>query len=226
MTTLASRRSPRRAAWLALLVVAVLPFIAGGCGAEASDRTAAGGAAAGGLNGRVTEDPGPRPDFVLRDMRGGTFDFRSETEGALTLLFFGYTHCPDVCPIHMSSIAEVKRDLGAEFGRRMRVVFVTVDPARDTPDRLRSWLGGFDPDFVGLYGDAALVDEIQVGLGLPPAVVPDTSAPDYEVGHSAPVIAFPPSDGVRVSYPFGTRQADWRQDLPRLADLDGSAGAP
>jgi protein SCO1/2 len=215
----------RRSGLSALAIGLAALLVVAGCGAEAADRAGDGNDRAG-LRGRVTEDPGPRPDFVLDDMRGGTFDFRARTDGYLTLLFFGYTHCPDVCPIHMSSIAEVKRDLGAEFGRRTRVVFVTVDPRRDTPERLRSWLGGFDPDFIGLYGDPQVIDRVQLTLGLPPAVVPDTSASDYEVGHAAPVIAFPATDSIRVAYPFGTRQADWLHDLALLFDPDGSADAP
>lgn len=180
-----------------------------------------------GFRGRVVKDAGPRPDFVLNDARGGTFDFREETEGHLALLFFGYTHCPDVCPIHMSSIAEVKRDLGLEFGRNTKVVFVTVDPARDTPERIVSWLEGFDPAFIGLYGEPARVDSIQLALGLPPAMVPEAgeagaARADYDVGHASAVVAFPPGDSIRVMFPHGTRQADWRHDLEALAALDGA----
>lgn len=207
-------------------LLAVLLVAAGavaGCRMDAPERGAAREREAEtGFRGRVQADPAPRPDFVLNDARGGTFDFRAETDGYLTLLFFGYTHCPDVCPIHMSSIAAVKRDLGTEFGRHTKVVFVTVDPKRDTPERLVSWLGNFDPDFVGLYGDPATIDSLQVRLGLPPAVVPDTAAEDYVVGHGSPVIAWPANDSVRVDFPFGTRQEDWRHDLEKLAALDGS----
>ena len=164
------------------------------------------------------EDPAPRPDFVLSDARGGTFDFREETEGYLTLLFFGYTHCPDVCPIHMSSIAAVKRGSGGRVRRATRRSCSSPStPTRDTPERLVSWLGNFDPDFIGLYGDPAEIDSIQVRLGLPPAVVPDTSAADYVVGHGSPVVAWPADDRVRVDFPFGTRQEDWRHDLRKLA---------
>lgn len=191
-----------------------------GCQMEASERAEARAReAASGFRGRVIEGAGPRPDFVLNDARGGTFDFRAETEGRIALLFFGYTHCPDVCPIHMSSIAEVKRDLGAEFERRIEVVFVTVDPARDTPERLTTWLSGFDPAFIGLYGDRATVDSIQLGLGLPPAMLPDTTAETYDVGHGSPVVGWPAGDEVRVMFPFGTRQEDWRHDLQELAQM-------
>lgn len=207
----------------------LLPVGVGACRMEAPEREEAGRRAQEtGFRGRVIENPGPRPDFVLNDARGGTFDFREETEDRLALLFFGYTHCPDVCPIHMSSIAEVKRDLGHEFGRNTSVVFVTVDPARDTPERLVSWLGGFDPEFVGLYGDSARIDSIQLALGLPPAMVPEAGAADaagdaaYDVGHASAVVAFPPGDSIRVMFPHGTRQEDWRHDLAALAALGGS----
>ncbi|MGD8494994.1 MAG: SCO family protein [Gemmatimonadales bacterium] len=215
----------KRATPFAFLVVPVgalvIASLVTGCRMDAPERgEAREREAETGFRGRVHADPAPRPDFVLQDARGGTFDFREQTDGYLTLLFFGYTHCPDVCPIHMSSIAAVKRDLGEEFARHTKVIFVTVDPARDTPERLVSWLGNFDREFIGLYGDPAQIDSIQVGLGLPPAVVPDSSADDYVVGHGSPVIAWPADDRVRVDFPFGTRQEDWRHDLAKLAGGD------
>ncbi len=227
------------------LVLAGLVLLLAGAGAcrfESPERgEASRRAEETGFRGRVVENPGARPDFTLNDARGGTFDFREETEGRLALLFFGYTHCPDVCPIHMSSIAEVKRDLGLEFGRNVSVIFVTVDPARDTPERLVSWLGGFDPDFVGLYGDPVKIDSIQLALGLPPAMVPGPAdeaasgaeagsgsaveAAAYDVGHASAVVAFPPDDSIRVMFPHGTRQEDWRHDLAALAALGGPGGS-
>ena len=217
-----AKRRDRPDPALLLAAVGFLAFVPG-CRMEAPERAEARQRAEEtGFRGRVVQDPGPRPDFVLSDARGGTFDFREQTRGHVALLFFGYTHCPDICPIHMSSIAEVKRDLGSEIARDLKVVFVTVDPARDTPERIVSWLEGFDPEFVGLYGDPAVVDSTQMDLGLPPAMVPDTADPDYLVGHGSPVLAWPVGDGVRVSFPQGTRQADWRHDLETLAAYDGS----
>jgi len=203
-----------------MAVMAVLSVLSMGCSMEASERAdAAAREADTGLRGMVMSDPPARPDFVLADARGGEFDFAAETDGYLTLLFFGYTYCPDVCPIHMSSIAEVRRDLGNDLASRIKVVFVTVDPERDTPERLRSWLGAFDDEFIGLYGPKEEVDAIQMGLGLPPAMIPDVTADDYQVGHGSPVLAFSADDGLFVRYPFGTRQEDWRHDLRILAGL-------
>lgn len=203
-----------------LLVLTVcVAVLATACRVEAPERSQAEERAQStGYRGILLPDADARPDFVLTDMNGQTFDFREETEGKLALLFFGYTYCPDVCPVHMASIAAVKRDLSVDEQRRMQVVFVTADPRRDTPERLVSWLGNFDPEFVGLRGTEAEVDSIMLGLALPAAIRDTAAGPDYAVGHASQVIAFPPGDGFRVIYPFGTRQADWKHDLVRLLD--------
>lgn len=204
---------------IALSTIVVAAALAGGCRIEAPERADAEAREnETGYRGILIPDSGPRPDFVLDDVNGEPFDFLAETENQLVLLFFGYTYCPDVCPVHMASIAAVKRDLPVGDQRRMRVIFVTADPRRDTPGRLREWLANFDPDFIGLRGTEARVDSIMVGLQLPAAIRDTASGPDYLVGHASQVIAFPPGRDFRVVYPFGTRQADWRHDLPKLLD--------
>lgn len=167
--------------------------------------------------GRMLDEPLPRPDFVLTDTGGEPFDFRAETAGYVTLLFFGYTHCPDVCPVHMANLAEVLRDLPFEVSSRIRVAFVTTDPARDTPERLREWLGAMHPGFIGLTGSRAEIRAVEELLGLAPSVVEESADPaDYFVGHAARVLAFGADGPARLAYPWGTRQRDWLRDLPRL----------
>ncbi len=210
-------RFPITTRGVALAAASWLGAVAGGCGVEAPERSEAEERARRtGYRGILLEDAGPRPDFVLTDTEGEAFDFGAETEDRLVLLFFGYTFCPDICPVHMAGLAAVRRDLAAEDQRRMQVIFVTADPLRDTPERLRSWLDSFDPDFVGLRGTEAEVDSIMLGLGLPPAMRDTAAGPDYGVGHASQVIAFPVRGAFRVVYPFGTRQADWLHDLPKL----------
>ena len=210
------RRNTRRSLSLLALALTVVVLPAA-CRVEAPERSEAEARAREtGYRGILLPNAGPRPDFTLTDMNGEVFDFRAETEGKLALLFFGYTYCPDVCPVHMASLAAVKRDLSVDEQRRMRVIFVTADPKRDTPERLRTWLGNFDVDFVGLRGSEAEVDSLMLRLALPAAIRDTAAGPDYVVGHASQVIAFPPEDGFRVIYPFGTRQADWKHDLARL----------
>ncbi len=169
------------------------------------------------LRGTPYDEPLEKPDFVLASSSEEPFSFREDTEGFVTLLFFGYTHCPDVCPIHTANIAAVLSTLPPRVANRVKVVMVSTDPERDTPERLRQWLDNFNPSFVGLRGTLDEVNEIQQGLGLPPASMYGEGE-DYSLGHSARVIAFTLDNRAHVSYPFGIRQTDWAHDLPELVE--------
>ena len=199
-----------------LLPVALL---LAGCGAGPGERASAEPARPL-LRGTLLTPSWEKPDFTLTDTEGDLFDFRPRTDGFVTLLFFGYTHCPDVCPIHMANIAAVLRDLDYAERSRIRVVFVTTDPERDTPDVMRAWLDRFDRSFIGLRGTKTEVDAIQAALHLPAAIrQPSRPGPlpgAYAVGHAAQVIAFTADGRARAVYPFGTRQSDWAHDLPKL----------
>ncbi|MFN8580421.1 MAG: SCO family protein [Gemmatimonadaceae bacterium] len=106
-----------------------------------------------GFRGVSLSNPITKPSFVLTGTNGQPWDFARETEGKVALLFFGYTHCPDVCPLHMANIAAVLKKMPFEQRDLIRVVFVTTDPARDTPERLKEWLGAIDPTFGPTLGD-------------------------------------------------------------------------
>jgi protein SCO1/2 len=215
--------APRRYLSCVPLQSRVLPILAlafasavlslSGCGVSAE-----GGGAA--YRGAMLAHAIPRPGFTLTDTHGQPFDFRAKTDDTVTLLFFGYLNCPDVCPVHMTNIASVMRGLPFDVTRKMRVVFITTDPERDTPEKLQAWLGNFDPSFIGLRGTPEQVKAIEKSVNVAPAAAaePDSSG-SYEVGHAAQVIAFTPDDSAHVVYPFGTRQADWVHDLPLLAQV-------
>jgi protein SCO1/2 len=219
---------PRPRLVAALVAVATILL---GLGALAASRsgddagTAVGADEEAGWHGALLAEPQPRPTFTLTDTSGASYDFAAETSGRLTLLFFGYTSCPDVCPIHMATLSAALEQPGMPDPI---VVFVTTDPARDTPERLRSWLDNFGTDFVGLTGtpeqiaaaeDAAGVARSMIAAadGSPPAPGSD----DYEVGHAAQIIAYTPDDLTHVQYPFGVRRQDWQADLPRLLETWG-----
>lgn len=167
-----------------------------------------------------TEMPaaGSAANFVLTDTHSLPYDFLDKTRGTVAMLFFGFTNCPDVCPVHMANLASVLDQLPTQISRRVTVVFVTVDPERDTPERIREWLDGFDRDFIGLTGDTAQVREIQLGLGLPPAVVRRDEHGIADVGHAAHVMVFSRERDRRWVYAFGTRQSDWARDIPLLVE--------
>jgi protein SCO1/2 len=167
-----------------------------------------------GLAGPQINPPIAKPDFTLTATDGRPYDFRKETEGYVALLFFGYTHCPDVCPVHLANIAAALSRLGPEVNNAVKVVFVTTDPARDTPQVVRAWLDKFDRRFVGLTGDTLAILAAMRQLHMsPPQREPGPTDSTYTIGHSAFVIAFTRDDLAHVIYPFGIRQADWAKDL-------------
>lgn len=176
------------------------------------------------------EEPPPRPEVTLTDTEGEPFHLRRQTRGYVTLLFFGYTHCPDVCPVQLANLSAVLHDLTPSLRQQIRVVFVTVDPERDTRSRLREWLRRFDAQIVGLRGSRAKVDSVQRSLGMTPAALQrsrTTPSGGYTVGHSSQFLAFTKQGPARLAYPSGTRQADWAHDLPRLATRGWpGAGSP
>jgi protein SCO1/2 len=160
-----------------------------------------------------------KPDFKLTTTSNQPYDFVTATHGVLTLLYFGYTHCPDVCPVHMANIAAVLQKMSSEQRSHVRVVFVTTDPERDTAAQLRQWLDTFDPTFIGLRGDTAEVNRVAAVLNLPAASRDGEGAGDsasYGVSHFGAVLAFTPDDSLRLLYPFGVRQQDLAHDLPLL----------
>jgi protein SCO1/2 len=135
------------------------------------------------------------------------------------LLYFGYTHCPDVCPTHMANIAGALQQLPPTVDSHIKVVFVTTDPARDTPAVLRTWLDHFDPSFVGLTGTMAQIQAAAAASGLPPSIIDTTDRlPDgsYSVEHAAEVDAFTSDNLDHVVYPSGYTEKDWVNDLPKL----------
>jgi protein SCO1/2 len=125
-----------------------------------------------------------------------------------------------MCPLQMHMIADALRKLPPATAAQFKVVFVTTDPGRDTPQVLRSFLDHFDRRFIGLTGTEEAIDAAQVAANLPVAkkgaVRPDGNH-NYEVGHSAFVLAYTKDDLAHVIYPVGLKQEDWLNDLPLLA---------
>ena len=179
------------------------------------------------LRGTPMEPAIAKPTFTWPTADGRQYDFRKETDGDLALIFFGYTHCPDICPVHMSNIAAVLNRMSGTDARRVHVLFVTTDPARDTDERLREWLGAIDKRIVGLRPSVDEAIRVQSELGIQPAML---SVPkpghegNYDVGHGAHVIAFAPDNLGHSAYAAGTRQTDWANDIPILLRMKPAAG--
>lgn len=200
----------------ALALAHVMVGVAGsGCGGGSAE-TPLDRVRESGFRGITLEVPTPKVDFTLTDTEGRPFHFLAETEGYITLLFFGYTYCPDICPVHLANLAAVLKEMPWDVRSRIRLVFVSTDPDRDTPERIREWLDAFDRSFIGLRGEIDEVNRIQASFGLPPAQVQGGDSTNYIIGHASQILAFGTDNLARLAYPFGTRQADWSHDLPRL----------
>jgi protein SCO1/2 len=169
-------------------------------------------------SGGLVSPPLPKPKFILTDTSGSPFDFAVKTQGFTTLLYFGYTHCPDMCPVEMSTIAQALKKIPPASVDQFKIVFVTTDPERDSPQVLRAWLDHFDKRFIGLTGSQAAIDAAQIAANLAPAKKSAVRADGaYEVGHAAFVLAYTKDNLAHVIYPGGVKEEDWAHDLPLLA---------
>ncbi|MFG2239082.1 SCO family protein [Streptomyces sp. NPDC048734] len=165
----------------------------------------------------VLDQPFTKPDLVLTDTQGKPYDLRKETAGRPTLVYFGYTHCPDVCPLTMNNIAVAKKQLPKADQDALRVVFVTTDPDRDTPAALGAWLKGIDSQVIGLTGDFATIQTAARALGI--SIEPPHKDKNGKVvsTHGTQVIAFSPkTDGGYLLYGEDAEVDDYVKDLPRI----------
>ncbi|MET7679495.1 SCO family protein [Streptomyces sp. NPDC005423] len=166
----------------------------------------------------VLDPPFTKPDLVLTDTQGKKYDLRAETKGHPTLVYFGYTHCPDICPLTMNNIAVAKKQLSRAEQDRLRIVFVTTDPARDTPTELGKWLKGIDPQIVGLTGDFATIQAGARSLGISIEPTKKDKSGKLVSAHGTQVIAFSPkTDGGYLLYGDDATVQDYTKDLPKIA---------
>ena len=203
----------------ALIAAATLTLSACGSGDDSSSPVSVVSEEAGSDKAAtVLDQPFEKPDLVLTDTKGEKYDLRKETAGKPTLIYFGYTHCPDICPLTMNNIAVAKKQLPKSEQDKLTVVFVTTDPARDTPAELGKWLKGVDSSFVGLTGDFATIQASARTLGI--SIEP--SHKDKKTGkavsvHGTQVVAFSPkTDEGYVLYGEDATVDDYTKDLPKL----------
>jgi Uncharacterized protein SCO1/SenC/PrrC, involved in biogenesis of respiratory and photosynthetic systems len=207
-------------AMAALFAAAALTLSACGSGDDGNKPVAEVSAEAGSTKAAtVLDNPFEKPDLVLTDTTGKKYDLRARTKGRPTLVYFGYTHCPDACPLTMNNLAVAKKQLPKTEQDKLRVVFVTTDPARDTPAALGTWLKGIDPDFIGLTGDFATIQAGARTMGI--TIEPTTKDKNGKVVsvHGTQVIAFSPkTDAGYVLYGESATVDDYTKDLPKIVE--------
>jgi len=151
-------------------------------------------------------------EIELTRANGSSFRL-SEMRGKAVLLFFGYTSCPDVCPTTLAELKQALEKLGEEKAKQVQVLFVTVDPQRDTPERVQEYVDHFNQDFIGLSGTESDLANVWKNYGVFRENVESTSAAGYLVDHTARVTLIDQAGNMRVSFAFDTPVDDIVHDL-------------
>jgi protein SCO1/2 len=165
-------------------------------------------------NGVVIDPPAPAADFTLTDQHGQPFRL-SDQRGKAAIIFFGYTNCPDVCPITLSEFKRIKAMLG-DNADQVAFIYITVDPERDTVARLAEYLPNFDPQFIGLTGDLPALEQVWKAYGVYQQKQDAGSAAGYLVDHSTRTYLIDPDGAWRINFPYGMEPEKIVRDIRQV----------
>lgn len=164
--------------------------------------------------GSLIDPPVEAPDFELTDADGHLFQL-SELDGQVVIMFFGYTSCPDVCPLTLSNFVRIREDL-ANQAEKVNFVFVTVDPERDTPERIKKYLTNFDAGIIGLSGDRKELEPVWNSYGVYQDRVDEDNEGNYLVDHSSRTYVIDQEGNLMLTYTFGTQNESIVADVRHL----------
>jgi protein SCO1/2 len=164
------------------------------------------------LKAGVFEPARMAPDFTLRGSNGADLTL-SRYRGNLVLLAFGFTSCTEVCPITLAVLAQARKELGAS-GAALQVVYVTVDPERDSVDRMHQYLANFDPSFLGATGTELELAAVRKAYGIVATKIPTGNG--YGIAHSSSVYIVDRDGSLRAMMPFGRSAGDYVHDVKLL----------
>lgn len=157
--------------------------------------------------------------FSLTDHNGKSRTL-ADFKGKVVVIFFGYTHCPDVCPTTLSELAGIKKALGSD-AERLQVLFITLDPQRDTPELMAGFVPAFDSSFLGLWGEQAVIDKVAKDFKVFAQKVPSKDGKSYTIDHTAGSYVFDDQGRIRLFVRHGQGGDGLQKDLQRL--LAGNA---
>lgn len=202
--------------WTLLILAGALALLAAACRGDTSGTTTA--PAGGEFRAFVAETPVQVADFTLSDQFGEPFRL-SDQRGKVVLLFFGYTYCPDICPNTLVTLSDVYREL-EDAGDRVAYVFVSVDPERDTPERLREFLALFDLPIVGLTGDEEALASVWASYGVfvEKEELAGSDPADYGISHTSAIYAIDPHGRLRLMFPYNFPPEDIVHDVRILLE--------
>ena len=158
-------------------------------------------------------------ELALTD-HAGTPRTLADFRGKAVVVFFGFTHCPDVCPTALATIAQARKQLGRDADR-VQGLFVTVDPERDTPDLLSRYATAFDPTFLGLFGDAAATERVAKEFKVVYRKAEGKTPDSYTIDHSAGIFVFDPQGRLRLFVSHGQKADVLAKDLAELLRTSG-----
>ena len=169
-----------------------------------------------GLNGVVLPKPYDLPDLTLENTSSKPFDVGTDLTKPLTLVFFGYTNCPDICQVVMADIASALTRLEPHQRGKVAMVFITTDPARDDVRTLRGYLHRFDPSFSGLTGD--LTEIVALGRAVDVHIEKGDKLPSggYDVGHGTQIVGVLPDGTAPFVWTQGTDPASLAEDITKI----------
>lgn len=170
------------------------------------------------FKGTALSKPFDKPSVVLTDTAGKPYSIAKDTKGKVTVMYVGYTNCPDVCPTTMADIAVAVRSLPKDVKDRTEVVMVTSDPARDTTKRMKQFLGFFNKGFVGLTGKYSDVSQAAHAVGVPTSEPTKGPNGSWVVDHGAQVILFGLDDKAREIHTSGFTSTDLAHDIKLLTE--------
>jgi protein SCO1 len=168
------------------------------------------------FSGAVLHTPYHVPATELTDTAGRRYSLASSTTKRLTLLFFGYTHCPDECPTTMATLASALLQLDPADRADVQVVFVTTDPTRDTGPVIRHWLDHYSSSFVGVTGSLASIKKVALAVGVPIEKGRRLSSGGYDVTHGTQVLGVDGKNTVPVVWTLGTTAPEFAHDIHQL----------
>lgn len=172
----------------------------------------------GGYRGAYLDDPYPMPEVTLTDTGGNDFNLRETPSKPVTLVFFGYTNCPDVCLSVMADVATALNRMDSAQSDQIQMVFITTDPARDDAETIRAYLDRFDPSFIGLTGELDSIKTVAGQVGVDIEGMKKLPSGGYEVGHSAQVIGFGSEHEANIVWTPSTPIGDLMHDFALLVD--------
>lgn len=195
---------PRKSFWIGILFFAVLAIVLAACVPSYQ------------IRGSLIDPPLPAPSVELLDSAGKPFSLNDQ-RGKIVLMFFGYTACPDVCPTTLADLKQTLAFLEEEEAAKIQVVFISLDPDRDTPEKAQFYASLFNPTFLGLSGPIETLEPIWDAYGVFREIDEETvTAAGYLVTHSARIYLIDQDGGLHVTYSYGTPPEDVAKDIQYL----------